>query len=62
MPAKSAKQERFMALCAHNPSKARGECPAPKVAREFSTMQKRSTKGSPAFTGAEIAQGFRRCP
>jgi len=35
-PAVSAKQQRFMAMCANNPSKAQGKCPSKKVAREFS--------------------------
>lgn len=36
MPAVSKKQQKFMAICAHNPSKAKGKCPPKKVAREFS--------------------------
>lgn len=36
MPAKTEKQRKFMAMCAHNPSKARGKCPSKAVAREFS--------------------------
>jgi hypothetical protein len=36
MPAKTKKQQRFMAMCAHTPSKAKGKCPPKKVAREFS--------------------------
>ena len=36
MPAKSAKQYRFMQMMAHNPEKARkGIGPSPEVAREF---------------------------
>ena len=35
MPSKTKKQHNFMALCAHNPAKAKGKCPAPKVARDF---------------------------
>ena len=35
-PATSEKQRRFMAMCAHDPSKARGKCPSKKVASEFS--------------------------
>lgn len=38
MPAKTKKQQRFMAMCANNPGKARGKCPSKKVAREFSRM------------------------
>lgn len=36
MPAKSKRQQQFMAICAHTPSKARGACPSKKVAMEFS--------------------------
>lgn len=36
MPAKSAKQQRYMAMCAHNPGEAKGKCPPQKVAKEFS--------------------------
>lgn len=36
MPAKSKKQQQFMAICAHSPGKARGNCPSKKVAMEFS--------------------------
>lgn len=35
-PAVSERQRRFMAMCAHDPSKARGKCPSKEVAREFS--------------------------
>jgi hypothetical protein len=35
-PAVSEKQQKFMAMCAHNPSKARGDCPSTAVAKEFS--------------------------
>ena len=35
MPSKSGKQHRFMAMCAHNPDKARGKCPPKSVAEEF---------------------------
>lgn len=34
-PAVSEKQARFMRMCAHNPSKARGDCPSTAVAKEF---------------------------
>ena len=35
MPAKSARQQRFMAMCVHNPEKARGKCPSKAVAKEY---------------------------
>jgi len=38
MPAKSEKQRRFMAMCAHTPGKAYKKCPPKSVAREFMTM------------------------
>lgn len=34
-PAVSEKQRKFMAMCAHSPSKARGDCPSTAVAKEF---------------------------
>ena len=40
MPAKSAKQQKFMAICAHTPDKAKGNCPSQKVAAEFSHKPK----------------------
>lgn len=40
MPAVSRKQQRFMAMCEHNPGKARGKCPSKKVAHEFAQMPK----------------------
>ena len=36
MPAVSKKQQKFMALCAHNPGAAQGKCPSHKVSEEFS--------------------------
>ncbi len=44
MPAKSKKQQQFMAICAHNPEKARKECPPKDVAEEFA---KTKTKDLP---------------
>lgn len=35
MPAKTDKQQHFMALCIHNPEKAKGKCPPKKVAKKF---------------------------
>ena len=40
MPAYTKKQQQFMAICSHNPSAARGQCPSHKVAREFSHKPK----------------------
>ena len=40
MPAKSAKQQRYMGMCANNPGKAKGKCPPKKVAKEFSHKPK----------------------
>jgi hypothetical protein len=42
MPAKSAKQQRFMAMCLHDPKKVKGKCPPKKVAKEFSKKGKKS--------------------
>lgn len=41
MPAKTERQRRFMAMCAHNPGKAKGKCPSKEVAREFSHKKKK---------------------
>lgn len=35
MPAVSKSQQRFMAMCEHNPKHAKGECPDEKTSREF---------------------------
>lgn len=40
MPAKTKKQQRFMAMCAHSPAHAKGKCPSMKVAKEFSHKPK----------------------
>lgn len=40
MPAVSKKQQRFMAMCSHNPGAAKGKCPPKKVAHEFSHKPK----------------------
>ena len=40
MPATSKRQQQFMAICAHQPGKARGKCPSHKVAQEFSHKPK----------------------
>lgn len=36
MPAKSVKQQKFMAGCANNPKNMKGKCPPKPVAQEFS--------------------------
>jgi hypothetical protein len=50
MPAKSAKQYRFMQMMAHNPEKKRGDSkgPSPKVAREF--IEKTSARKRKEFS------------
>lgn len=40
MPAKSAKQQRYMGMLAHNPAKARKAGVPVKVAKEFSHKPK----------------------
>lgn len=47
MPAKSAKQFRFMEMAAHNPSKMRSVGPSKKVAEEF--IKKTSPKKRSQF-------------
>jgi len=44
MPAKTKRQQRFMAMCANNPGMAKGKCPPKKVAQEFSHLKKRAVK------------------
>ena len=44
MPAKSNAQQRFMAMCLHNPGKVKGSCPPKKVAKEFATKAKGTGK------------------
>lgn len=43
MPAKTRKQQRFMAMCStpEGRKKARGACPPVKVAKEFRKMGKK---------------------
>lgn len=45
MPAKTPKQQRFMALCAHNPGKATKPCPPKAVAQEFSVKPVKKPAG-----------------
>lgn len=40
MPAVSKKQMRFMRMCKHSPKHAKGKCPSPAVASEFTHMKK----------------------
>jgi hypothetical protein len=40
MPAKTPKMQKFMALCAHSPERAKGKCPPRAVAQEFSRKPK----------------------
>ena len=50
MPYKSARQARFMRMCLHNPSAAKGQCPPRKVLKEFeSAEQAKRRRGSPKF-------------
>lgn len=42
MPAKSKSQQRFMGMCAHNPEKAKGDCPPKEVAKEFSKTKSKN--------------------
>lgn len=37
MPAVSKAQQAFMAICEHEPGKAKSKCPSPKVAREYAS-------------------------
>ena len=70
MPAKSAKQQRYMGMLAHDSAKRKQAGVSKKVAEEFAhkppggygAAAKRSTKGSPAMTVGELRQGYRRVP
>lgn len=71
MPAVSKAQFRFMQGVAHGSIKAKSLTPA-KAAEYVSgqhpaslperVLQDRSTKGSPPYTAAELARGYRRLP
>ena len=39
MPAKSKKQQQFMAMCEHHPEKMSGDCPPKSVAKEFAATK-----------------------
>lgn len=43
MPSKTKAQHNFMAMCAHNPSAAKGKCPSKSVAKEFVKADERSS-------------------
>lgn len=45
MPSKTAKQARFMAMCAHSPGSAKGKCPPKSVAREFNQADQAKRAG-----------------
>ena len=51
MPAKSKAQQKFMAMCSHDPGHARGKCPSTEVAREFAKAPGGSMKGMPEHKG-----------
>ena len=44
--ASSKAQQKFMGMCSHDPQHARGQCPAPAIAREIGRTG--STKRLPA--------------
>lgn len=58
MPAKSAKQARFMRLCANAPGKATKKCPPKRVAREFVYTRGSMDLGIGLATGAMAAGGL----
>lgn len=51
MPAVSERQRKFMAMCRHNRSMARGKCPSMAVAEEFSHKPKGGYKRHPSVKG-----------
>ncbi len=48
-PAVSSNQQKFMAICAHEPGKAKGKCPPKKVAEEFSHKPAGGYKGANSY-------------
>lgn len=44
MPIKSEQQRKFMAMCLHNPEKAKGDCPPKSVAKKFIHGHKRTNE------------------
>lgn len=40
MPSKSQAQQKFMAICEHDPKHAQGKCPSQKVAAEFARTKR----------------------
>ena len=55
MPATSARQQRFMGMCAHNPKKG---CPPMKVAKEFSHKPKGGYKRKKRVVPRKDSGGF----
>ena len=55
MPAKSAKQERFMQAVAHNPAFAKKAGVPQSVGKEFTTKEGGPVKDSKAMIGKELA-------
>jgi hypothetical protein len=51
MPSRSNKQARYMAMIAHDPSKAHKKGPSQAVAQEFNKADKRSGRLSRAMKG-----------
>jgi hypothetical protein len=64
MPAVSQAQQRYMSMCAHDPSHANGSCPSPKVAKEFATTGGQSLASLPAYAPKSKAKssGYTKAP
>jgi hypothetical protein len=41
MPAVSQNQQKFMAICQHNPGAAKGKCPSKAVAKEYAATKRK---------------------
>lgn len=57
MPAVSRKQQRFMAMCRHNPENAKGKCPSKEVAKEFSHIKLSAVKTRARKKGLPVRPG-----
>ena len=61
-PAISEKQRKAMAIAEHSPEKLykRNKAMTKMSKKQLSEFARKSTKGSPEFTDAEITQGYRK--
>lgn len=62
MPSKTEKQRVAMTIAEHQPEKLykRNKGMLKMSKEQLSEFARKSTKGSPAFTDAEVCQGYRK--